>query len=314
MLNKVISANTRAILLLTAPLKTGHTARNAPVLTPGEYKRLAQQLHREGSQPSDLLGNDASILITKLQAMIEPERLEELLGRGFLLSQAIEHWQARAIWVVSRADADYPRRIKSLLKENSPAIFYGCGNRDLLNAGGLAVVGSRHVDDLLIRYTEEVGRLAARSLTAVVSGGARGVDQAAMRGALDNGGRAIGVLADSLERAVVNRENRDFLLENQLVLISPYDPSAGFYVGNAMQRNKLIYALADAALVVSSDLGKGGTWNGAVEQLEKYHFVPLFVRTGDNANPGLAALKQKGALAWPEPRTPDDLKKLMLIK
>jgi predicted Rossmann fold nucleotide-binding protein DprA/Smf involved in DNA uptake len=32
--------------------------------------------------------------------------------------------------------------------------------------------------------------------------------------------------------------------------------SAGFNVGNAMQRNKLIYALADASLMVSSDLNK----------------------------------------------------------
>ena len=36
-----------------------------------------------------------------------------------------------------------------------------------------------------------------------------------------------------------------------------------------MQRNKLIYALADAALVVNSDYEKGGTWAGAVEQLER---------------------------------------------
>ena len=34
-----------------------------------------------------------------------------------------------------------------------------------------------------------------------------------------------------------------------------------------MQRNKLIYALADAALVVNAEKDKGGTWNGAIEQL-----------------------------------------------
>lgn len=43
-----------------------------------------------------------------------------------------------------------------------------------------------------------------------------------------------------------------------------------------MQRNKLIYALADASLVVSSDLNKGGTWAGAVEQLDKLKFVPVY--------------------------------------
>jgi predicted Rossmann fold nucleotide-binding protein DprA/Smf involved in DNA uptake len=83
-----------------------------------------------------------------------------------------------------------------------------------------------------------------------VSGGARGIDQAAMRGALEAGGKVTGVLADSLEKTAMNRDHRSMLMEGQLVLVSPYDLSAGFNVGNAMQRNKLIYAFADAALVV----------------------------------------------------------------
>ena len=201
-------------------------------------------------------------------------RLQRLLGRGFLLSQVIERWQARAIWVVSRADAEYPRRLKVRLREDAPAVIYGCGDMALLESGGLAVVGSRHVDDSLIDYTMAVGRLAARAGRTLVSGGAKGIDQAAMRGALEAGGKVSGVLADSLEKTTMNREHRNLLLDGQLVLISPYDPSAGFNVGNAMQRNKLIYALADASLVVSSDLNKGGTWTGAVEQLDKLKFVP----------------------------------------
>ena len=78
-----------------------------------------------------------------------------------------------------------------------------------------------------------------------------------MRGALEAGGRVTGVLADSLEKTAMRREHRNLLLEDRLVLISPYDPSAGFNVGHAMQRNKLIYALADAALVVSSEPEQG---------------------------------------------------------
>jgi hypothetical protein len=176
--------------------------------------------------------------------------------------------------VVSRADAEYPRRLKARLREDAPAVIYGCGDMALLESGGLAVVGSRHVDDSLIDYTMAVGRLAARAGRTLVSGGAKGIDQAAMRGALEAGGKVSGVLADSLEKTTMNREHRNLLLDGQLVLISPYDPSAGFNVGNAMQRNKLIYALADASLVVSSDLNKGGTWTGAVEQLDKLKFVP----------------------------------------
>ncbi|OPY93454.1 MAG: Sugar-specific transcriptional regulator TrmB [Syntrophaceae bacterium PtaU1.Bin231] len=96
-------------------------------------------------------------------------------------------------------------------------------------------------------------------------------------------------------------------MEGQLVLISPYDPAAGFNVGHAMQRNKLIYALADAALVVNADYNKGGTWAGAAEQLDKLRFVPLYVRSDGETGKGLEALRRKGALPWPNPVTPDEL-------
>lgn len=300
-----LSPNTQAILLLTAPLIAGRGTSSADLLSPGEYKRLARHLREIQRQPADLVSPDAADLMRACQPVIDEARLQRLLGRGFLLSQVIERWQARAIWVVSRADAEYPRRLKVRLREDAPAVLYGCGDIALLESGGLAVVGSRHVDDSLIDYTMAVGRLAARAGRTLVSGGAKGIDQAAMRGALEAGGKVSGVLADSLEKTTMNREHRNLLLDGQLVLISPYDPSAGFNVGNAMQRNKLIYALADASLVVSSDLNKGGTWTGAVEQLDKLKFVPVYVRSTGGSSPGLEALRSKGALPWPNPQDTD---------
>lgn len=301
----VLSPNAQAILLLTAPLIAGRRTASSDLLSPGEYKRLARHLHEIQRQPADLLSPDAADILHACQPVIDEGRLQKLLGRGFLLSQAIERWQARAIWVVSRADAEYPRRLKARLRENAPAVLYGCGDTALLETGGLAVVGSRHVDDALVDYTMAVGRLAARAGRMLVSGGAKGIDQAAMRGALEGGGKVCGVLADSLEKTTMNREHRNLLLDGQLVLISPYDPSAGFNVGNAMQRNKLIYALADTSLVVSSDLNKGGTWAGAVEQLDKLKFVPVFIRSTGVSSAGLDGLRKKGALPWPNPQDVD---------
>lgn len=301
-----LSPNTQAILLLTAPLIAGRSSPSPDLLSPGDYKRLARHLREMERQPADLLSPDAAELLRACRPVIEEGRLQRLLGRGFLLSQVIERWQARAIWVVSRADADYPRRLKARLREDAPPVLYGCGDINLLESGGLAVVGSRHVDDVLIDYTMNVGRLAARAHTTLVSGGAKGIDQAAMRGALEAGGKVSGVLADNLEKTAMNREHRNLLIEGQLVLLSPYDPSAGFNVGNAMQRNKLIYALADAALVVSSDLDKGGTWAGAAEQLDKLNLVPVYVRSTGAPSAGLDALRKKGALPWPNPRDVDE--------
>lgn len=300
-MNPNFSANTQAILLLTAPLIAGRGEPSPDLLTPGEYKRLARHLHQLSKAPADLLSDGVEDILRETRPVCDADRLKRLLARGFALSQAIERWQSRAIWVVSRADPDYPLRLRDRLKDDRPAVLYGCGDRGILESGGLAVVGSRNVDDHLIEYTQNIGRLAAKSRKTLVSGGARGIDQAAMRGALEAGGRVSGVMADGLEKAAMNRENRSLLMEGQLVLISPFDPGAGFNVGNAMQRNKLIYALADAALVVNSDFEKGGTWAGAVEQLNKLRFVPVYVRSDGQASKALAAMQHKGALPWPNP-------------
>ena len=301
-MNDAPSLNTQAILLLTAPLIIGRERRSSTKpLAPSEYNRLASRLRDLGREPADLLGDGAGALIEECRLDLDADRLARLLDRGFLLSQALERWRTRALWVTSRADADYPRRLKGCLGGKAPPVLYGCGNRETLDAGGLAVVGSRNVDDDLITYTEGIGRLAAEARRTLVSGGARGIDQAAMRGALDAGGTVAGVLADRLERAATHRDHRNALMDDRLVLICPYDPAAGFLAGHAMQRNKLIYALADAALVVSAELEKGGTWAGAVEQLDRHRFVSVYVRTTGETGKGLDGLVEHGARPWPNP-------------
>ncbi len=306
-----LSSNTQAILLLTAPLIAGRGKPSTSPLGVGEYRRLARRLRELERQPADLLDSGWREISKECRVGLDHERLERLLSRGFLLSQAMERWQTRAIWVRSRADADYPRRLKKGLGEEAPPVLYGCGDAASLDAGGLAVVGSRNVDDTLIEYTEKVGRLAAETKRTVVSGGARGIDQAAMHGALDAGGYVAGVLADSLERAAMLRKYREALMDGRLVLICPYDPAARFLVGHAMQRNKLIYALSDAALVVSSDYEKGGTWAGAVEQLDKLKLVPVYVRANGESGKGLEGLRERGAMPWPEPKTPEAFEKTL---
>lgn len=309
-MNAELSPNTQAILLLTAPLIVGKGKSGARPLTAAEYGKLAQSLRASARQPSDLLTPEAGEILREAAPRFDCARISQLLERGFLLSQALERWRARAIWVVSRADASYPSRFKPRLGNMAPPILYGCGDAALLNSGGLAVVGSRNANADILEYAVSIGRLAARAQCTIISGGARGIDQAAMHGALSEWGTVVGILADKLERAVMERDNRDALMDGRLALISPCDPKAGFNVGNLMQRNKLVYALADAGLVVESDYNRGGTWEGAVEQLDKMRLVPVYTRSGD-VGKGLQALQQKRAAPWPNPQTADEFRQVI---
>ena len=307
-----LSLNTKAILLLTAPLIAGKSNAKVKPLTPGEYEQLARRLQETQAEPSDLLKPDADTLKERCGAAVGKERLAALLGRGFLLSQAVEYWRTRAIWVVSRADDSYPRRLKERLKRDAPILLYGCGEIEIAaSRGSLVIVGSRNVDDSLNEYARDVASLSAKAGRIVVSGAARGIDRAAMNGALEAGGKAVGVLAGDLERMTMNREHRNLLLEKRLLLISPYDPRARFNVGHAMQRNKTIYALAEATLVVNATANSGGTWAGAIEQLRKYPALPVYVRSIGESSEGIEALQHEGAVPWPNPDTPKALKKIL---
>ena len=232
-------------------------------------------------------------------------RLEALLNRGAALGLALERWQRAGVWVLTRADAEYPVRFKKRLRARAPAVLFGCGNRRLLNAGGVAVVGSREADDDDLRFARELGEQAARQEGTVVSGGARGIDQAAMLGALESDGTVVGVLADSLLRSATSTRYRKHLMSHDLALVTPFNPEARFHVGNAMSRNKYIYCLADAGVAVCSKPGRGGTWTGAIENLDA-SWVPLWVRRDDDSCSGNAELVKRGA-RWLPPHLGSDL-------
>lgn len=287
-----LSKTAQATLLLTSYFSKA-ISENAKPLTNAEWGRFALWLKEKSATPADLLVTDPKTLLAGWHdARISAERVEALLNRGHSLALAMEKWQRAGLWVVTRSDPEYPRRLKRRLKTDSPPVLFGCGNKALLNAGGLAVIGSRNASDADLAFTNQVGARAATEGVAIVSGGARGVDEAAMLGAMAQGGVVIGVMADSLLRAATSSKWRKGLMDGHAVLVSPFYPDAGFSAGNAMARNKYIYCLADSSLVIHSGK-KGGTLNGAEENLKKT-WVPLWVKPTTDKDAANAALVSKG--------------------
>ena len=276
-----------AVLLLTAHL-SGSEDSEAKPLTTEEWGAFASWLKKQNAAPEHLLAHAEDVLRGWFNPKITTERIKRLLGRGSALGLAKDRWAQAGLWWLTRADEDYPARLKKRLGQASPAVLYGCGRRTLLGAGGIAVVGSRAASENDLAWTEAFGGAVADAGYSVVSGGARGVDRAAMFGALDKGGTVVGILADSLLRASSSKMYRPHLRSQDLVLVSPFHPEAGFTVGRAMQRNRYIYCLSDKALVVHSGI-KGGTWEGAIENIKR-QWVPIWVRQDSDGSLGNAAL------------------------
>ncbi len=292
-----LSPMAQATLLLTSYFSMAGSGDTKP-LSNAEWGRFALWLKDQELSPADLLVSDPKPLLNGwYDTRISSERILQLLNRGHSLALAMEKWQRAGLWVVTRSDSEYPWRLKKQLKNDCPPVLFGCGNKTLLNAGGLAVIGSRNAKDVDLHFTEQVGAMAAGESIAIVSGGARGVDEAAMLGAMRQGGLVIGILADSLLKAATSAKWRKGLMENNVLLVSPFYPEAGFSAGNAMGRNKYIYCLADSSLVIHSGK-KGGTLNGAEENLKK-HWVPLWVKPTSDKDAANGDLVAKGG-RWSE--------------
>lgn len=288
-----INIDKQAIVLLTSYFsKPGNGS--PPPLTPTEWKNFAGWLKDKRYTPGSLLTDDGmNIISTWNDKKITQDRLISLLKRGAQMSLALEKWSRAGIWILTRSDPEYPQKLKARLGTISPPILFGVGNKELLNGSGIAVVGSRDITPEDINFSKELGRIISINKYSVVSGGAKGVDETVMLGALAKGGYAVGVLADSLLRKSLSQMYREYLMNEKLVLISPYYPEAGFNVGNAMGRNKYIYCISDAAIVVHSGL-KGGTWTGANENLNK-KWVPIYVKENNSKDSGNSALINNGA-------------------
>lgn len=300
-----MSPDTQAILLLCG--RFGSSDTNLKPLTTREYNSIAQWLVRQNRRPADLL--DRSWL-NGATAPIPREHLDALLARGAALAVAMERWSRLGIWVVGRGDAAYPRRIKQKLASSAPPFFFGVGVQALLGQGGVAIVGARDADPETLAFVRDLARASSRDDLIVISGGARGVDQEAMLGATEAGGASVGVVSHGLAQAAVSGKYRAALSSGRLALLSAVAPAASFSTGNAMGRNRYIYALADAAVVALSGT-EGGTWTGAKECIRR-GWVPVYIRdVGDPGSGNRLLLQLQGRVRpFPAP-APASLRELI---
>jgi len=224
---------------------------------------------------------------------------EKLAGQAFL----VEQLEQESIHILPALADDYPALLKLALKRNAtpPVLFYA-GDLDILTRRTIAVIGSRNASEQGLAFTHAVVHYLAEHDANVISGNARGVDRVAYEAATGTEGCTTVVLPHGIRKlsGVQMRDLQPKIEEGRVLVISQFQPDAGWLVSRAMERNKVVTGLAQVVIVAESDT-KGGTWEGANSALKQKR--PLYVRqtTSSPAIQGNDALMKLGGqpLPWP---------------
>lgn len=190
---------------------------------------------------------------------------KELANYSFLLEDMLN----QGYELIPFNSSDYPKILKENLKlKFAPPLIYIKGNKSLLHDETMAIVGSRDADNLSLEFTKNIAIKATKEYKCVVSGGAKGVDQAALEESVQAKGHSILVLPQGILTAssLMKKYYKD-IIEGNLLILSTFFPKANWSAGLAMGRNKYIYGLSKEIYVAQSD-SKGGTWSGVLEGLK----------------------------------------------
>jgi len=191
-----VSQESLTLLLLCSSLALDDDSLKP--LTGREWNSLARKLHAASLTPGDLLSRPVADL-ARLLHLDAPftSRLERLLARRAALHAELERFAQKGIFPLTQNDADYPEKYRLRLKDSAPPVLFYAGEKALLGQPGMAVVGSRHLDEAGQECAAWVGNACGLAGRVLYSGGARGVDSISMAEALQARGTAVGATASS---------------------------------------------------------------------------------------------------------------------
>ena len=162
--------------------------------------------------------------------------------------------------------SEYPAELLDLA--HPPRELHVIGRTSALSKPRVAIVGTRSSTAYGERIARTLTRALVRGGVSVVSGMARGIDAAAHRTALEEGGNTVAVLGTGVDvpYPVGHRLLHRAIAEHGMV-VSENPPGARAGPGSFPRRNRIIAALAPVTIVIEAGF-RSGALNTAAQALE----------------------------------------------
>lgn len=189
----------------------------------------------------------------------------------------------------SRRSAKNDEQLDMLRTSNRREVFLNyAGDIEALQSPTVSIVGTREVSEKGWKRATRLARQLAEQDITVMSGLARGVDTAALTGAMRASGRVAAVIGTPLTKAypAENTGLQEEIYRSHL-LISPFDDNEPVFKSNFPKRNRVMALLSDATVIIEAS-DTSGTLHQAAEcqRLGRWLFIAKSVT-------------ENSALRWP---------------
>jgi len=196
--------------------------------------------------------------------------------------------------IIAFTDPRYPANLRET--HDPPPYLYVKGSLIPEDRVAVAIVGSRAATPFGRQITRRIGgELAAKGIT-VVSGGARGIDTEAHRGALDVKGRTVAVLGCGID-IIYPPENGELYskIAESGAVITEYPLGTPPEASNFPPRNRIISGMSLGVVVMEAtdDSGSLITASYSIEQGREVYAMPGSI--GSPTSRGTNNLIKKGA-------------------
>ncbi len=259
-------------------------------MTIGDHLRAHLRLHLADGIGAVLFGRLVeSFGSAEAAAAASPRQWQEVDGIGPKTADALAavtdedvdtelaEAEKRDVRILTLGDEGYPAALEAIF--DPPRVLYVRGELEATDAVALGIVGSRRCTHYGLEQAERFGQLLGRAGFTVISGGARGIDTAAHRGALSAGGRTIAVMGCGLCETYPSENGKLFaeiVSEGSGALISELPMRTSVMSGNFPTRNRIISGLSLGVLIVEAAKRSGSliTAREAAEQGREVFALP----------------------------------------